>query len=162
MANSSGRTFLRSIGVSALGLACGCANRFPADTPMAESLGQKPNIVIINANDLGWGDLSCYNAGSRIRTPAIDRFAEQGMLFTDAHSTASVCTPSRYSLLTGRGAIAEGEFLPCALVRQKAASVGMNVGVATAGNILQHFLEARAVVVDCPEVDGFVEHFHVG
>jgi arylsulfatase A len=60
-----------------------------------------PNIVVILADDLGYGDLSCYGA-SKIKTPNIDRIAREGMLFTDAHSPASVCTPSRYNLLTGR------------------------------------------------------------
>jgi len=61
-----------------------------------------PNVVFIFADDLGYGDLSCYNPGSKINTPNIDRLASQGMLFTDAHTAASVCTPSRYGLLTGR------------------------------------------------------------
>lgn len=61
-----------------------------------------PNVVIIYADDLGYGDVSCYNDQSRIQTPNIDALADQGMKFTDAHSAATVCTPSRYSLLTGR------------------------------------------------------------
>lgn len=59
-----------------------------------------PNIVIIYADDLGFGDVSCYGA-DKIRTPNIDRLARQGMRFTDAHSAASLCSPSRYGLLTG-------------------------------------------------------------
>ncbi len=62
----------------------------------------KPNIVLVLADDLGWGDLGCYNAESRIPTPSLDRLAGQGMRFTDAHSPSSVCTPTRYALLTGR------------------------------------------------------------
>lgn len=65
----------------------------------AESL---PNIVFILADDLGYGDVGCYNAESTIPTPNLDRLAEEGMRFTDAHSPATVCTPTRYSLLTGR------------------------------------------------------------
>src|SRR5436305_6090934 len=61
----------------------------------------KPNIIFILADDLGYGDLGCYGA-TKIRTPNIDRLAEEGMRFTDAHSPASVCTPSRYNLMTGR------------------------------------------------------------
>lgn len=61
----------------------------------------RPNIVYILADDLGYGDLSCYGA-SKISTPNIDAVAKNGMLFTDAHSTSAVCTPSRYSILTGR------------------------------------------------------------
>ncbi len=60
-----------------------------------------PNIVIILADDLGYGDLGCYGA-TKVKTPNIDRLAREGMLFTDAHSPASVCTPSRYNLMTGR------------------------------------------------------------
>jgi len=59
-----------------------------------------PNIVLIYADDLGYGDLSCYGA-AKIKTPNIDRLANEGRLFTDAHSTSAVCTPSRYALLTG-------------------------------------------------------------
>jgi len=61
-----------------------------------------PNIVLILADDLGYGDVSCMNPSSRIRTTAIDALAAEGMRFTDAHSTSAVCSPSRYSVLTGR------------------------------------------------------------
>src|SRR4051794_3889380 len=60
----------------------------------------RPNVVLIYADDLGYGDVSAYAAG-RIQTPNIDRLARQGIRFTDAHATAATCTPSRYSLLTG-------------------------------------------------------------
>ena len=60
----------------------------------------RPNIVLIYADDLGYGDLSCYGA-TRIQTPAIDRMAAEGVRFTEAHSTSATCTPARYSLLTG-------------------------------------------------------------
>ena len=61
---------------------------------------EKPNIVIIYADDLGYGDVSCYGA-SKINTPNIDRLAQQGLRFTNAHCTSATSTPSRYSLLTG-------------------------------------------------------------
>ena len=61
-----------------------------------------PNIVLILADDLGYGDIGSYNPESRIPTPNIDRLAAQGVRFTDAHSPASICTPSRYAILTGR------------------------------------------------------------
>ena len=61
-----------------------------------------PNIVYILADDLGYGDISIYNAQGKINTPHIDGLAKEGMRFTDAHTTSSVCTPSRYSILTGR------------------------------------------------------------
>jgi arylsulfatase A-like enzyme/outer membrane protein assembly factor BamB len=61
---------------------------------------QKPNIVLIYADDLGYGDLSCYGA-NRVQTPHIDRLAREGLRFRDAHCSSSTCTPSRYSMLTG-------------------------------------------------------------
>jgi hypothetical protein len=60
----------------------------------------KPNIIIIIADDVGYGDVGCYGA-TQVKTPKIDRLAAQGLRFTDAHSTSATCTPSRYSLLTG-------------------------------------------------------------
>ena len=64
------------------------------------STAQPPNIVLIYADDLGYGDVGCYGA-TRIRTPNIDHLARQGLRFTDAHAPSSTCTPSRYALLTG-------------------------------------------------------------
>jgi arylsulfatase A-like enzyme len=61
-----------------------------------------PNIVLILADDLGYGDVRCYNADAKVSTPNIDKLASEGMRFTDAHSPATVCTPSRYSLMTGQ------------------------------------------------------------
>jgi arylsulfatase A-like enzyme len=61
-----------------------------------------PNIIFILADDLGIGDVSCYNARSAWQTPQLDRLARGGVLFADAHSASSLCTPSRYALLTGR------------------------------------------------------------
>ncbi|HSU51714.1 MAG TPA: sulfatase-like hydrolase/transferase, partial [Segetibacter sp.] len=61
-----------------------------------------PNIVYILADDMGYGDVAVYNGEAKVATPNIDRLAKQGMRFTDAHTTSSVCTPSRYSILTGR------------------------------------------------------------
>lgn len=60
-----------------------------------------PNVVFILADDLGYGDLSCYGA-TKVQTPNIDALAREGRKFTDAHSASAVCTPSRYALLTGR------------------------------------------------------------
>lgn len=62
---------------------------------------QKPNIIFILADDMGYGDASCYRA-KKIHTPHIDRLAEEGIRFIDAHSSSAVCTPSRYSVITGR------------------------------------------------------------
>lgn len=62
---------------------------------------EKPNIIVILADDMGYGDCSTYNPESKILTPNIDRLASEGMLFTDAHSASTTCTASRYGLLTG-------------------------------------------------------------
>lgn len=69
---------------------------------------RRPNIVVILADDLGYGDVGCYNPRSKIPTPNLDRLAKSGVRFTDAHSPSTVCTPSRYSLLTGRMAFRTG------------------------------------------------------
>jgi len=63
---------------------------------------QPPNILLILADDLGYGDVRCYNDQSKVATPHLDRLAREGMRFTDAHSPATVCTPTRYSLMTGQ------------------------------------------------------------
>lgn len=62
---------------------------------------RRPNVILVLADDLGWGDLSCYGA-TRISTPNLDRLSTEGVRATDAHAASAVCTPSRYSLLTGR------------------------------------------------------------
>ena len=61
-----------------------------------------PNIIIIYADDLGHGDVSCYNAKSAYNTPRIDRMASEGIRFTDAHSPSTICSPSRYGLFSGQ------------------------------------------------------------
>lgn len=61
-----------------------------------------PHILILLADDLGYGDLRCYNPDSKIPTPHLDRLAAEGLRFTDLHSPSAVCTPTRYGLLTGR------------------------------------------------------------
>ena len=63
-------------------------------------LADRPNVIVILADDLGYGDVGCYGA-TRVRTPHLDRLASEGRRFTDAHTVSAVCTPSRYSLLTG-------------------------------------------------------------
>ncbi len=81
--------------------ACLAAGLGERESGMAEAEGRRtPNIVLIVADDLGFGDLGCYGA-TRIPTPNIDRLASRGLRFTCAHATSAVCTPSRYSLLTG-------------------------------------------------------------
>lgn len=62
----------------------------------------RPHIIYVLADDMGYGDVRCNDANGRIPTPNLDRLAERGMRFTDAHASAAVCTPSRYGILTGR------------------------------------------------------------
>jgi len=90
MLTSNRRDFLRTIG---LGTAA-CA--LPGAT------FDHPNIIWIMADDLGYGDLSCLNEGSKIQTPNLDRMAREGITFTDAHSPSAVCSPTRYGVMTGR------------------------------------------------------------
>lgn len=67
------------------------------------SLGaEKPNIVVLLVDDMGYGDPGCYNPQSKIATPNIDRLAREGLRFTDAHAPGPLCHPSRYGLITGR------------------------------------------------------------
>ena len=76
---------------------------FPVHCISQATATDPPNIVIIYADDLGYGDVHCYNPNrGKIKTPNIDRLAASGMRFTDAHSSSGVCSPSRYTLLTGR------------------------------------------------------------
>lgn len=63
---------------------------------------QLPNIIVILADDLGYGDIKAFNSESKILTPQIDQLASEGMIFTDAHTPSAVCTPTRYGFLTGR------------------------------------------------------------
>ncbi len=71
-------------------------------TVTASAQSDRPNIVIILADDLGYGDLTSFNGASKIPTPHLDRLAREGIRLTDAHSPSSVCTPTRYGILTGR------------------------------------------------------------
>lgn len=102
------QALLASIGVVALALP-GCTVSKVGEKTEAQvpdlgksSVATRPNIVVILADDLGYGDLGCYNQQSKIPTPYLDRLAAQGLRCTDAHAPAAVCTPSRYGLLTGR------------------------------------------------------------
>ncbi len=88
------REFLKSMSAGAMAL---CASRlFGADVP------SKPNILMILADDMGHGDPGCYNRASKVPTPNIDRLAADGMQFSNAYCPDAICTPTRYSLLTGR------------------------------------------------------------
>jgi len=99
-----------------------------------------PNIVFINADDLGYGDLGCYGA-TKLHTPNIDKLAKEGRRFTDAHSASAVCSPSRYALITGEYPIRHGNlnnpvFLKSKLVidtkKETIASVLKKAGYSTA------------------------------
>jgi len=93
-----------------------------------------PNVLLILLDDLGYGDLSCYNPDGGISTPQIDHLARDGMRFTDAHAAGSVCSPSRYGLLTGRypqgprnsgNEIAEGTYTLATLLREHGYETAM-------------------------------------
>jgi arylsulfatase A-like enzyme len=88
----SRRTFLKSASLAA---AWGIAPSRIGAAPQ-----RRPNVVLIYADDLGYGDVSCYGA-TEVATPNIDRLAREGIRFTNAHSSAATCTPSRYAMLTG-------------------------------------------------------------
>jgi arylsulfatase A-like enzyme len=75
---------------------------FPPSADAAGKATRRPNILFLLADDLGSGDLGCYNRASKIPTPNIDRLAAQGIRLTDAHTPSAVCTPTRYGILTGR------------------------------------------------------------
>ena len=99
----------------------------------------KPNVILINADDLGYGDLSCYGA-TKLQTPNIDRLAKEGRRFTDAHTASAVCSPSRYGLMTGRFPLRRNFWGPTAFNQELTidtsqptlASVMKSAGYATA------------------------------
>lgn len=79
-----------------------CAATAEPSAAKAPQSNARPNIVVILADDLGFGDVSCNNPQSKITTPHVDRLAAEGLRFIDAHTPSAVCTPTRYGLLTGR------------------------------------------------------------
>ena len=94
---------MRWIMIAAMGtILAGTANVAACAAGEQAAEAQRPNIVFILCDDLGYGDVKCNNPEGKIATPSIDRLAAAGMRFTDAHTTSSVCTPTRYGLLTGR------------------------------------------------------------
>ena len=96
------RTVLRRFAALTFVWICGVAPIVNGVDAHSAELRSRPNIVLILADDLGYGDLRCYASASKIPTPHLDRLAAEGMRFTDAHSPSSVCSPTRYALLTGR------------------------------------------------------------
>ena len=129
---------------------------------------RQPNIVVILADDLGYGDVGCYNTESKIPTPNLDRLANNGMRFTDAHSASTVCTPSRYSLMTGRmcfrtgyrGGVFTGAGGPCLIEKDRVTLPGMlrDRGYATGcvgkWHIGMTFLTKDAKPVHQVKIDG--------
>lgn len=115
------------------------ATQIIAQSRAAEESSTPPNVVVILADDLGYGDLGCYGA-TKLNTPNIDRLAKEGRRFTDAHSASAVCTPSRFALLTGaypfRQGLSRPVFLRTGLVFDPdtltLADVMKNAGYATA------------------------------
>jgi len=92
-----------TLGVVLAAAVCACSSKAAEEeTKQPIASGRLPHIVLILADDLGYGDLSCLNPDSKIQTPNLDQLAREGMVFTDAHTPSSVCTPTRYGLLTGR------------------------------------------------------------
>jgi len=71
-----------------------------ASTALLPAAAKTPNVIVILADDIGYGDLGCYGA-TRVKTPNVDRLAAQGLRFTDGHSASATCTPTRYALMTG-------------------------------------------------------------
>ena len=97
-----------------------------------EAKVEGPNIVLIFADDLGYGDLGCYGA-TKVKTPNIDRLAKQGRMFTDAHSASAVCTPSRYALLTGEYPVRKNLYPPVFLK----SGLVIDTKQATLGTVLK-------------------------
>ncbi len=97
------RGFLSRTGAAVLCLTGGASVSLSGTTTRRD----RPNVVIIYADDLGYGDVGCYGA-TKVKTPNIDRIAREGRLFTDAHSASGVCTPSRYAMLTGEYPFRQG------------------------------------------------------
>jgi arylsulfatase A len=92
------RNLLKAMGV---GVAAAATPSF-LHAKAATGNNKLPNIVIIYADDLGYGDLSCYNPKSAYKTPRLDRMAKEGVMFNDAHSPSTICSPSRYGLYSGQ------------------------------------------------------------
>lgn len=122
-------------GLSGLGLLPGMdASAFAAEAPTTLPIvktpgfsGTPPNIILINCDDLGYGDLGCYG-NTVIRTPQVDRLAGEGVRFTDFNACASICTPSRYGLLSGRYPIRAG-MIYVMLPAHKTMATSLNRGL---------------------------------
>lgn len=124
--------YLASFLFSMASFTLGCGEAGASKNTITQAAQNKPNVIIIYADDLGYGDLSCYGS-TLIKTPNIDSLAKEGLRFTNAHSMASTCTPSRFSLLTGEYAFrkASAKILP------GNASLLISTEQATLGTIFQ-------------------------
>jgi arylsulfatase A-like enzyme len=100
-----------------------------------------PNVIIINTDDVGYGDVGVYGA-TKIRTPNIDRLAEEGRMFTDFHSASAVCSPSRYALLTGEYPVRRDFWHPIFL----RAPLQVDTTAFTIGHLMQEAGYATAVI----------------
>lgn len=118
----------------------------------------KPNIVYILADDMGYGDMGGNNPASKIPTPNLDRLAAQGMRFTDAHAPSSVCTPSRYAILTGRYCwrtpLKQGVLWPWdpALIEPTRTTVARWPGVVPAGSTCNHLVSLADLIATSAEI----------
>ena len=121
-----------------IGLICAALFQLPHTLIAKDGSEQRPNIVFILADDMGYGDAGAFNPESKIATPHIDGLAKRGMRFTDAHSGGSVCIPSRYALLTGRFAV-RGKMNP-------RRNTVIEEGTATVANLLKNHGYTTAMV----------------
>ena len=140
------RTFLKMLGSALI------APAIPFPPPTTKAPSSQPNILIILADDLGFNDLSCQGSKD-ILTPNIDRLAESGVVFTDAHPSASVCSPSRAGLLTGRYQQRFGHE-----ANSPSEGFGMDVDETTLGEALKS-LGYRTGVVGKWHVGNDEEHY---
>jgi len=128
--------------LSALAIAVGFSTLLAADEPGGSSnTNGQPNIIVIMADDLGFGDLSCYGATS-FKTPHIDQLAAEGRRFTSGYCSASTCTPTRYSMLTGRYAFRDKE----TGIAPPSSPAIIKPGVETLPSILQRAGYETAVI----------------
>src|SRR5437763_6474583 len=118
----------------------GSSERVAAETK--EIPKKRPNIVFILADDIGYGDLGCYGA-TKIKTPNLDKLAAQGMRFTDAHTPAAVCTPTRYALMTGQYA---WRHPPGSRILSGVAPLSIRPGTVTVPSLLKSAGYATGVV----------------
>ena len=123
------RTFLSAAGSV---LACGAT----ASLSRGASAGPKPNIILIFADDLGYGDLGCYGS-KRIRTPRLDKMAGEGIRFTNFYAMASICTPSRAALLTGSYPQRCGLYMGISPKREEHKHLGLHPGETTIAEMLK-------------------------